>query len=66
MKIIEQQIEFNSLILTTDIGGITGKKSFCVQLKDGGDIVMGNIYEDEINLNDLFDCLSYVNNFFKK
>jgi len=64
MKIIEQQIKFGSLILTTEVGETTGKKSFTIQSKDG-DIVIGNTYEDEIDINDLFACLSFVNNFFK-
>jgi hypothetical protein len=67
MKILTQQIQYGDLVLTIEEGKDTetapGKKCFTIQDKDN-EVVINNIYEDEINLTDLQDCLNKVKEFF--
>ena len=65
MKIIETQIEHGAYLLTLETS-TSGKKSFTVQLQDGGEVVIGNTYEEDVNMSTLKECLELVTKFFNE
>ncbi|MFZ2882439.1 MAG: hypothetical protein WA019_05170 [Candidatus Moraniibacteriota bacterium] len=65
MKVVQQQIEHGQYLLTIEESR-TGKKSFTIQNAKDGTIVIGNTYQDEVNIPELIECISRVINFFNQ